>query len=97
MSHPYPPLVHFTAPINAFSASSDGRQQRSAPLFGSGAWPSMTISSGQPVIGAPVNKSVLVDVPVKIYTRAVLDDDRRVKDSVFVAFGRAREGPTRAP
>ena len=32
------PRVHFTAPIHAFSASSDGR---STPLFGSGAWSSI--------------------------------------------------------
>ena len=59
MSHPYPPRIHFTAPINAFSASSDGQQQRSAPLFGSGAWLSMSISTGQSVNGTPMNRSVL--------------------------------------
>src|SRR5262249_43447613 len=48
----------FTAPINAFTASSDGQQQRSTPLFGSGNW-SMSISTGQPVIGAPMNRLAL--------------------------------------
>jgi hypothetical protein len=61
--------VHFTAPINAFSVSSGGQQQRSTPLFGSGA--SMSISTGQPVIGAPLTRSVLT---------LFVDDDRREKD-----------------
>jgi len=51
------PTVHFTAPINAFSASSDGQQQRSTPLFGSGI-SSMLISTGQLVIGAPMSRSL---------------------------------------
>jgi hypothetical protein len=67
--------VHFTAPINAFSVSSDGQQQPSTPLFGSGAWPLMPtrastpISTRQPVIGAPLNRSVslkIIDMGVRL-------------------------------
>jgi hypothetical protein len=57
-------------------------------LFGFGAWPSTSISTGQPVIGAPVNKSVLVDVPVKKTVLALfLTTTDGKKISVFVAFG----------
>jgi hypothetical protein len=57
-------------------------------LFGFGAWPSTSISTGQPVIGAPVNKSVLVDVPVKKSVLALfLTTTDGKKISVFVAFG----------
>jgi hypothetical protein len=80
--------VYFTAPINALSASSDGQQQPSTPLFGFGAWPSTSISTGQPVIGAPINKSVLVDVLVKKSVLALfLTTTDGKKISVFVAFG----------
>jgi len=72
--------LHFTAPINAFSASSDGQQQPSTPLFGSGAWwPSMSISTRQPVIGALLNRSVSL---------TIIDGE---KTSVFVAFGLGAE------
>jgi hypothetical protein len=81
--------VYFTAPINALSASSDGQQQPSTPLSGLGAWPSMSISTGQPVIGAPVNKSVLAELPVKKSVLALfLTTTDGKKISVFVAFGR---------
>jgi hypothetical protein len=73
--------VHFTAPINDFNASSVGQQQRSTPLFGSGT--SMSISTGQPVIGALSNKSVLTLLLTMI--------DGKKKTSVFVAFGRGAE------
>jgi hypothetical protein len=80
--------VYFTAPINALSASSDGQQQPSTPLLGFGASSSTSISSGQPVIGVPVNKSVLVDVPVKKSVLALfLTTSDGKKISVFVAFG----------
>ena len=81
--------VYFTAPINALSASSDGQQQPSTPLLGFGAWPSTSISTGQPVIGAPVNKLVLVDVLVKksVLSLFLTTTDGK-KISVFVAFGR---------
>src|SRR4029450_10241975 len=72
--------VHFSAPINAFTASSDGQQQRSTPLFGSGA--SMSISTGQPVIGALLSRSVLT------LLLTIIDGK---KTSVFVAFGRGAE------
>jgi hypothetical protein len=73
-------IGHFTAPINAFNVSSDGQQQLSTPLFGSGAaWPSMPISTRQPVIGAPLNRSVSL---------TIIDGE---KTSVFVAFGRGAE------
>lgn len=79
--------VYFTAPINALSASDDGRQQPSTRL-GFGAWLSTSISTGQPVIGVPVNKSVLVDVPVKKSVLALfLTTSDGKKISVFVAFG----------
>src|SRR5262245_38555077 len=82
-------LVYLTAPINALSASSDGQQQPSTPLLGFGAWPSMSISTGQPVIGAPVNKLVLADVLVKKSVLApFLTTTDGKKISVFVAFGR---------
>jgi hypothetical protein len=81
---------YFTAPINALSASSDGQQQPSTPLFGFGASLSTSISTGQPVIGAPVKKSVLADVPVKKSVLALfLTTTDGKKISVFVAFGRA--------
>src|SRR5262245_28011102 len=76
---------HFSAFINAFTASSDGQQQPSTPLFGSGAWPlmptrsSMPISTRQPVIGAPFNKSMSL---------TVIDGK---KTSVFVACGRGAD------
>jgi hypothetical protein len=78
--------VYFTAPINALSASSDGRQQPSTRLLGFGAWSSTSINTGQPVIG--VNKSVLVDVPVKksVFALFLTTSDGK-KISVFVAFG----------
>ena len=58
------------------------------PLLGFGAWPLTSISTGQPVIGAPVNKSVLVDVPVKKSILALfLTTTDGKKTSVFVAFG----------
>ena len=80
--------AHLTASTNALSASSDGQQQPSTPLFGFGAWPSTSISTGQPVIGAPVNKSVLADVPVKKSVLALfLTTTDGNKISVFVAFG----------
>src|SRR5262245_38035663 len=86
------PRVYFTAPINALSASRDGRQQPSTRLLGFGAWPSTSISTGQPVIAAPVNKSGLVDVPVKksVLTLFLTTTDGK-KISVFVAFGRGAE------
>jgi hypothetical protein len=74
-----PPDVHFTAPINAFSASSDGQQQRSTPLFGSGIW-SISISTGQPVIGVPTNRLL----PTLSLTAT---DGKKI--SVLVAFGRS--------
>jgi len=81
--------VYLTAPINALSASSDGQQQPSTPLLGFGAWPSTSISTGQPVIGAPVNKLVLADVLVKKSVLApFLTTTDGKKISVFVAFGR---------
>jgi hypothetical protein len=83
--------IHFTAVINALSASSDGQQQPSTPSFGFGASSSMSMSNGQPVIGAPVNKSVSViaDVPVKISVSALfLTTTEGKKISVFVGFGR---------
>jgi hypothetical protein len=68
--------VHFTAPINAFSVSSGGQQQRSTPLFGSGA--SMSISTGQPVIGALLSRSVLTQrLVIPAATRAVPVDRLR--------------------
>jgi hypothetical protein len=80
--------VYFTAPINALSVSDDGRQQSSTWLLGFGAWLSTSISTGQPVIGVPVNKSVLVDVPVKKSVLALfLTTSDGKKISVFVAFG----------
>ena len=58
------------------------------PLLGFGAWPLTSISTGQPVIRAPVNKSVLVDVPVKKSILALfLTTTDGKKTSVFVAFG----------
>ena len=58
------------------------------PLLGFGAWPLTSISTGQPVIGAPANKSVLVDVPVKKSILALfLTTTDGKKTSVFVAFG----------
>ena len=75
------PDGYFSAPINAFTASSDGQQQPSTPLFGSGAWPLMPIrslmpiSTRQPVIGAASNKSMSL---------TIID---REKTSVFAAFG----------
>jgi len=83
--------VHFTAIINALSASSDGQQQTSTPLFGFGASASMSISNGQPVIGAPVIKSVSVtaDVPMKKSVFALfLTTTEGKKISIFVGFGR---------
>src|SRR6476620_9554998 len=74
-----PDGVHFTAPINAFSASSDGQQQRSTPLFGSGI-SSISISTGQLVIGAPMNRTL----PMLSLT---VTDGKKI--SVFVAFGRS--------
>jgi hypothetical protein len=84
--------VYFTASTSALSASRDGRQQPSTPLLRFGAWPSTSISTGQLVIGAPVNKSVLVDVPVKksVLTLFLTTTDGK-KISVFVAFGRGAE------
>src|SRR4029450_13662436 len=72
--------VHFTAPINAFTASSGGQQQRSTPLFGSGA--SMSISTGQPLIGAPLRSPLLTLLSAMIGGK---------RTSVFVAFGRGAE------
>jgi hypothetical protein len=75
------PDGYFSAPINAFTASNDGQQQPSTPLFGSGAWPLMPIrslmpiSTRQPVIGAAPNKSMSL---------TIID---REKTSVFAAFG----------
>jgi len=83
--------VHFTAIINALSASSDGQQQTSTPLFGFGASSSMSMSNGQPVIGAPVNKliSVIAAVPVKKSVSALfLTTTEGKKIWVFVGFGR---------
>jgi hypothetical protein len=79
---PHPaPRIHFSAPINAFSESSDGQQQRSTPLlFGSAA--SMSISKGQPVIGAPMNRSALTLL-------LTMTDGKKI--SVFVGFGRGAE------
>jgi hypothetical protein len=48
----------------------------------------MSISTGQPVIGAPVNKSVLAELPVKKSVLALfLTTTDGKKISVFVAFG----------
>src|SRR5262249_22148476 len=84
-------FVHSTAIINALSASSDGQQQTSTPLFGFGASSSMSMSNGQPVIGAPVNKliSVIAAVPVKKSVSALfLTTTEGKKIWVFVGFGR---------
>src|SRR5262249_1905021 len=70
---------------------SDGQQQPSTPLFGFGASASMSISNGQPVIGAPVIKSVSVtaDVPMKKSVFALfLTTTEGKKISIFVGFGR---------
>jgi hypothetical protein len=49
----------------------------------------MSISTGQPVIGAPVNKSVLAELPAKKSVLALfLTTTDGKKISVFVAFGR---------
>ena len=80
--------AYFTASTNALSVSSDGQQQPSTPLFGFGASSSTLISSGQPVIGAPANNSVLAGVPVKKSVLALfLTTTDGKKISVFVAFG----------
>ncbi|HVI16689.1 MAG TPA: hypothetical protein VM822_27985 [Pseudolabrys sp.] len=84
--------AYFTASTNALSVSSDGQQQPSTPLFGFGASSSTLISSGQPVIGAPANNSVLAGVPGKKSILALfLTTTAGKKISVFVAFGRGAE------
>jgi hypothetical protein len=87
--------VHFTAVISALSVSSDGQQQPSTPLFGFDAASSMSMSSGQPVIGAPVNNSVsvLAGVPLKKSVFALfLTTTEGKKISVFIGFGRGTGG-----
>jgi len=72
-----PDGFYFTASINAFNVSSDGQQQPSTPLFGSGTWwPSMSISTRQPVIGATLNRSASL---------TIIEGE---EISLFVAFGR---------
>ena len=78
--------VHFTAPINAFNASSDGQQQRSTPLFGS-ALAAIDVDQHRP---AGHWRAV-----EQIGTHAVIDDDRREKDLGLCRL-RARRGESSA-
>ena len=81
MSHPYPPRLHFTAPINAFSVSIDGQQQRSTPLFGSGAW-AIDVNQHRPAGHWHADEQIGF---------VVIDDDRWGKDFGLCRLRRGAE------